>query len=190
MICDNFRSSYDGIQFKVHQICSVFDYTTTTFRILICAGNKQLYPQVIHQPTKLEGLYKSKLQDSTQLQTALAQCNQQNFRSGGEPDYYRLRMCVNCTLIRLPGTRISRFKMKWWREKLFQRVTRKITLSLSGKWENVFSGKRMDHVHKESLVVSATPLHRGTVSNLKVKIEMRPVLAVPQCRETDTVMNG
>ena len=42
----------------------------------------------------LEGLYKSKLQDSTQLQSFLALYNQESIGNGGEPDYHRLRMCV------------------------------------------------------------------------------------------------
>ena len=48
----------------------------------------------------------------------------------------------------------------------------------------------MDHVQKESLVVSATSLHRGTVANLRVKKEMQAALAVLQYRETDAVING
>ena len=48
----------------------------------------------------------------------------------------------------------------------------------------------MDHVQKESLVVSATPLYRWTVAHLTVKTEMQAALAVPQYRETDTEING
>ena len=49
---------------------------------------------------------------------------------------------------------------------------------------------KMDHVQKESLVVSATPLHRGTVANLKVKKEMQAALTDQLHRETDAVMEG
>ena len=42
----------------------------------------------------LEGLYVSKLQDSSQAQTIMALCNQEILREGGKRDYHRLRMCV------------------------------------------------------------------------------------------------
>ena len=42
----------------------------------------------------LEGLHKSKLQDSTQLQAILAPYNQETIQSGGEPDCHRLRKYV------------------------------------------------------------------------------------------------
>ena len=42
----------------------------------------------------LEGLYKSKWQDASQLQTVLSLYNQDSIRSGGKRDYHRLRMCV------------------------------------------------------------------------------------------------
>ena len=44
----------------------------------------------------------------------------------------------------------------------------------------------MEYVQNESLVVSDTPFHRGTVSNLKVKIEMQAALAVHQYWETNS----
>ena len=42
----------------------------------------------------LESLCKSKLQDSSQLQTVLSLYNQDIIRSGREPACHRLRMCV------------------------------------------------------------------------------------------------
>ena len=42
----------------------------------------------------------------------------------------------------------------------------------------------------ESCSFSATPLHRGTVANLKVKKEMQAALTDKLHRETDTVING
>ena len=42
----------------------------------------------------LEGLYVSKLQDSSQAQTIMALFNQEILRGGGQRDYHRLRMCV------------------------------------------------------------------------------------------------
>ena len=41
-----------------------------------------------------EGLYVSKLQDSSQAQTIMALFNQENLRGGGLRDYHRLRMCL------------------------------------------------------------------------------------------------
>ena len=77
------------MEFKVCQICSVLDCTTTT-------------PSTSDPPANkiLEGLYKSKLQDSTQHQTTLALYNEEAVRSGGEPEYRRLRMCVKLQMIR------------------------------------------------------------------------------------------
>ena len=42
----------------------------------------------------LEGLYVSKLQDSSQVQTIMALYNQELLREVGKRDYHRLRMCV------------------------------------------------------------------------------------------------
>ena len=51
---------------------------TAAFKILIYAGNQQFLSTSDPPADKiLEGLYKSKLQDSTQLQTFLAQYNQE-----------------------------------------------------------------------------------------------------------------
>ena len=41
-----------------------------------------------------EGLYVSKLQDSSQAQTIMALFDQEILPGGGKRDYYRLRMCV------------------------------------------------------------------------------------------------
>ena len=43
----------------------------------------------------LEGLYKSKLQDSVQLQTVLAFCDQETVRSKGKPNYSQLKTAVH-----------------------------------------------------------------------------------------------
>ena len=41
-----------------------------------------------------EGLYVSKLQDSSQARAIVARFNQEILRGGGRRDYHRLRMCV------------------------------------------------------------------------------------------------
>ena len=47
----------------------------------------------------LEGLYKSKLQDSLQLQTVLALCEQENVRNNGQPSYSRLKTSVRLHIV-------------------------------------------------------------------------------------------
>ena len=82
-------------KFKAYQDCSVFDWKTMISKILIFDGSKHYYLRVIHHQDKiLEGLYKSKLQDPSQLETIMALYNPEIRRGGGERDYHRLRMCV------------------------------------------------------------------------------------------------
>ena len=50
--------------------------------------------------TVLEGLYKSKLQDSTQLHSVLAVYEQQNVRNNEPPNYSRLKTIAKRLLIR------------------------------------------------------------------------------------------
>ena len=48
----------------------------------------------------LEGLYKSKLQDSVQLQNVLALHDQETVRNNEQPSYPRLKSSVGLTLCR------------------------------------------------------------------------------------------
>ena len=50
----------------------------------------------IEIPTELilDGFYKSKLQESVQLQPALAMCEQENIRNNEQPSYSRLKTAV------------------------------------------------------------------------------------------------
>ena len=48
----------------------------------------------IHTDIVREGLYKSKLQDSVQLQTAIALYDQETIRNNGQPSYCRLKTSV------------------------------------------------------------------------------------------------
>ena len=111
----------------------------------------------------------SKLQDSSQLQKMMALYNQETLRGGGEPDFYRLRMCVKLHIDQTVRNKNFKIQNEVVERGAVSRVTRERNPSWRGEKENVYSGKRMDHVQKESLVVSATPLHRGAVANLKVK---------------------
>ena len=95
MIYDHFRStgSYGGIQ-------GLWDL----FSIRLYNDDIQDFDQRWEQAVLLtsdpradkilEGLYKSKLQDPSQLQSMMALYKQEILRRGGEPDYHRLRMCV------------------------------------------------------------------------------------------------
>ena len=87
----------------------------------------------------LEGLYKSKLQDSVQLQTVLSFNDQRIFETTNNhpiPDW-RHPKDVKLTKRWERGTSESRTKL--WREE--RQPKKKEKLSLRGKWENAISGK-------------------------------------------------
>ena len=91
----------------------------------------------------LEGLYVSKLQDSSQAHTIMALLNQEILRGGGKRDYHRLRMCVK--LHTEQAQRSKKFQdserdyRAWCRDKwkgaefLLQAEDRRM-LSVQGKW--------------------------------------------------------
>ena len=93
----------------------------------------------------LEGLYKSKVQDSVQLRTVLASYVQETVRNNGQPSYSRLKTSVRLHIDQTMRTRNFRV-----RNEIVERggaVTtsqkeRKVTLR--GKWENAISGKPRD----------------------------------------------
>ena len=58
----------------------------------------------------LEGLYISKLQDSSQVQTIMALYNQEILREGGKRDYHRLRMCVKLHVEQAPRSKKIRIQ--------------------------------------------------------------------------------
>ena len=103
MIFDHFRStgSYDGIRglpdpssTRLHND-DIHDFDLRWKQAVLSTSDPPA-------DNILEGLYKSKLQDSSQHQTVLSLYSQDLIRSGGEPACHRLRMCVkSCTLIRL-----------------------------------------------------------------------------------------
>ena len=95
MIYDHFRStgSCDGIQglsdlFSVRLLNDDIHDFDLRWKQAVLSTNDPPADNI------LEGLYKSKLQDSSQLQTVLSLYNPETIRSGREPDYHRLRMCV------------------------------------------------------------------------------------------------
>ena len=58
----------------------------------------------------LEGLYKSKLQDSVQLQTVMALYDQESVRKNGLTSYLRLKTCVNFHVDQMTRTRNFRIR--------------------------------------------------------------------------------
>ena len=70
-----------------------------------------------------------------------------------------------------------------WRRKTLRWEERRRTFSVESK-------RIMSCSKGESCSFSATPLHRVTVANFKVKVEMQAALAVRQHQDTDTVING
>ena len=95
----------------------------------------------------LEGLWKSKLQDSAQLQTVLALYDQETVRNNGQTSYSRFKTSVKLHIDQLMSTR--NFKSP--------RVKKERKPTLRGKWESVFIGRHMDNVRKETHVVSVIP---------------------------------
>ena len=58
----------------------------------------------------LEGLYKSKLQDSVQLQTVFALYDQETVRNSGQTSYLRLKTCVKLHIHQMMRTRNFRVR--------------------------------------------------------------------------------
>ena len=81
----------------------------------------------------VSGLYKSKIQDSVQLQTVLALYDQETARNNEQT---------------------SEFGTKLWKEDPQPRVKEERKPTLRGKWESVFSGRHMDNVPKETHAAS------------------------------------
>ena len=74
-----------------------YEYSRYESKLQIVTFNK-CYSSVRPSRKVLEGLYVSKLHDSSQAQTMMALFNQEILRGGGQRDYHRLRMCVKLHL--------------------------------------------------------------------------------------------
>ena len=72
----------------------------TTSKILTLDGVMHYY-QWREMPSSmiLEGLYKSKLQNSAQLQTVLALYDKETARNNGKPNYSRLKTAVKLHIV-------------------------------------------------------------------------------------------
>ena len=102
----------------------------------------------------LEGLYKSKLQNSFQLQTVMALYDHEVARNNGDPNYQRLKTAVKLHIDQMMRTRNFRAGTMLWNEDQLPRVKEETKPTIRGKWESVFSGRHMDNVPKEAVVVS------------------------------------
>ena len=82
---------------KVYLICSLDDDRTMTFRISIQDVDQALLT-ASGLPSEMvpEGLYKSKLRNSVQLETTLAMYEQQIIRINEQPHYSKLKFAVSC----------------------------------------------------------------------------------------------
>ena len=110
----------------------------------------------------LEGLYVSKLQDSSQAQTIMALYNQEILRGGGKRDYHRLRLCVKLHIEQ--AQKKSNFQESERDYSACGRNYRKGAKipSPSGKQESAFSGRQMALVQKENFAVFYIRLPRET----------------------------
>ena len=79
-----------------------------------------------------EGLYVSKLQDSSQVQTNMALSNQEILREGGKRDYHRLRMCVKLHIEQTQ--RSNNFRIQ-------SEITERVAVT-KGKGQNSFTKRK------------------------------------------------
>ena len=89
-------------RYKDSQICSMYVCRMTTSKISTFA---LLSASDMPSDVILEGLYKSKLQDSVQLQTVLALYDQETVRNNGQTSYLRLKTSVKLQIDQMMRTR-------------------------------------------------------------------------------------
>ena len=156
LIYEHFRATgaYDAVQglsdlFNIRlQNDNVQDFDVRWDQALLSASET---------PTEmvLEGLYKSKLQDSVQLQTVFALYNQETARNNGNPNYDRLKTAVKLRNDQMMMTRNFRVRSEVVeRGSLTRSQKRERKPTLRGKLQIAFSGKQLDNVRKETHVVS------------------------------------
>ena len=98
-------------RYKDSQTYSLLVYRMTTSKISTLDGIK-LYLSVSEMLSEviLEGLYKSKLQDSVQLQTVLALYDQETVRNSGKPKCSQLKTPVKLHIDQMVRTRNFRVR--------------------------------------------------------------------------------
>ena len=106
----------------------------------------------------LDGLYKSKLQDSVQLQTVLALYDQETARDNGHTSYVRLKTSVKLHIDQMMTTRNFSLERSCGERSSHQESKRKESLRREESGRVSFSGRHMDNVPKETHVVSVMTL--------------------------------
>ena len=102
----------------------------------------------------LEGLYKSKLQDSVQLQTVLALYDQETVRNNGQTSYLRLKTSVKLHIDQMMRTRNFRVQSEVVERGAVTKSQKGNRAYVERKVGSVFSGRHMDNVQKQTHVVS------------------------------------
>ena len=110
----------------------------------------------------LEGLYKSKLQDSVQLHTVLALSEQENIRNNEQPSYSRLKTSVSRHIDQTQRTRNFRGPERKSRKRSSNQESKREKSQRGEDWENAISGKQLDNVRKETHAVCVTMEHLET----------------------------
>ena len=114
----------------------------------------------MHSDPILEGLYKSKPQNSAQLRTVMAFCDQEVARNYGTPNYQLWQIAVKLHIDQM--MRNQDFKARndvVERGSVTKSQKKEKKPALRGKWESVFSGKHMDNVPQEIPIVSVMTLY-------------------------------
>ena len=102
----------------------------------------------------LEGLYKSKLQDSVQLQTVLALYEQENIRNNEQLRLSRLKTSARRHIDQTMRTRNFRVQNETVEGGSVTKSQKERKRTMRGKCESVFSGRHVDNVQKETHEVS------------------------------------
>ena len=84
-----------------------------------------------------EGLYKSKLQNSARLRTAMALYDQEVARNNGTLNYQQLKLAVKLHNDQMMRNRTSESGTMLWNEDHLSRVKGETTLTWKGKWQYV-----------------------------------------------------
>ena len=110
----------------------------------------------------LEGLYVSKMQDSSQAHTIMTLFNQEILRGDGQKDYHRLRLSVKLIIEEAKRRKTTTTKSEITeRGVVIQKKKDKILLP-NGTQENTINGKQLGLALKENLAVFYVSLSRET----------------------------
>ena len=158
-------------------------YKEMTFRISMQDGSQAIRSaNQLPMAQILESLYKMRIRESVQLQTVLAMYNHEIDRNRAMPSYQRLKTMVRRYIDQMIRTRTFRARNEGIKTGVLVSSQKGRTSALTGEWENVISGKQMDSVQEETLVVSATEIIVDNQHN-------RPLM-LQKCRRRLTQIDG